>query len=118
VLPSIQAVEGGQIGTVHANLDGSEDLGLMQINTRWMQPLAEYTGMTPAAVRDRLLADACFNIAAAAAILRTYLNEARGDLLVAIAYYHSHTPALGLDYQARVLRSAEALFSRLDSRRR
>jgi soluble lytic murein transglycosylase-like protein len=118
VLPSIQAVEGGQIGTIHVNLDGSEDLGLMQINTRWMQPLAQYTGMTPAMVRDRLLADACFNIAAAAAILRSYLNEARGDLMLAIAYYHSHTPARGLDYQARVVRSAEALFSGMNNPRR
>ena len=34
VLPSIHAVEGGQIGTVHLNTDGSEDLGFMQVNTR------------------------------------------------------------------------------------
>ena len=36
VLPSIQAVEGGAIGAVHLNSDGSQDLGLMQINTSWV----------------------------------------------------------------------------------
>ena len=44
--------------------------------------------------------------------MRTYLNEAHGDLMQAIGYYHSHTPALSLDYQEKVLRSATSLFGR------
>ncbi len=40
VLPAIHAVEGGAVGSVSPNRDGSEDLGLMQINTRWLPTLA------------------------------------------------------------------------------
>lgn len=118
VLPSIQVVEGGQIGTVHPNTDGSADLGVMQVNTRWIEPLARFAAMSPTNVRVRLIYDGCFNIAAAAAVMRTYLNEAGGDLMRAVGYYHSHTPALSQDYQAKVLRSATMLFSRTNPPRR
>ena len=110
VLPSIQAVEGGSIGSVHRNQDGSEDLGVMQVNTRWVPPLARYTGLGEEVIRFRLIASPCFNIAAAGAILRVYLDEAHGDLMQAIGDYHSHTPALNVAYQAQVMRSAFKLF--------
>jgi len=110
VLPSIQAVEGGTIGIVHGNADGSQDLGIMQVNTRWAEPLARVARMTPDSVRVRLIYDGCFNIAAAGAIMRTYLNETSGDLMLAVGYYHSHTPTLNQDYQAKVLASAYRLF--------
>ena len=109
-LPSIAHVEGGNLGTVSYNKDGSADLGVMQVNTRWTMPLAQSTGMTPVDVQKRLIYDGCFNIHAAAAILRTYLNEARGNVMLAIGYYHSHTPARNQEYQAKVLASARALF--------
>ncbi len=72
VLPSIQLVEGGAPGVVSRNTDGSSDLGVMQVNTLWIGPLARYTGRTEADVRERLIASACFNIAAAGAILSQY----------------------------------------------
>jgi soluble lytic murein transglycosylase-like protein len=97
-------------GNPGLNIDGSEDLGLMQVNTRWVGPLARFVRMTEPNVRDRLIADPCFNIAAAAAIMRTYLVETRGDLMLAVGNYHSHTPALNQRYQAQVLRSAWGLF--------
>lgn len=110
VLPSIQAVEGGRPGLTHRNADGSADLGLMQINTLWVGPLAHYAHMVPQAVADRLRDDPCFNIAASAAIMRLYLTESQGDLMVAIGYYHSHTPTLRVAYQQKVLMAAGALF--------
>jgi Transglycosylase SLT domain len=110
VLPSIQAVEGGRSGIVQINANGSADLGLMQVNTIWLQPLADYAHLPPEAVFDRLIADPCFNIAASAAIMRLYLAEAHGDLMVAIGYYHSHTPALAAAYQQKVLSAAGVLF--------
>ena len=110
VLPAIHQVEGGAIGTVSRNTDGSEDLGLMQVNTRWVAPIARYTKQPEEIVRARLINDGCFNIAAAGAIMRTYLNESRGDLMLAIGYYHSHTPARNQAYQAKVLASATRLF--------
>jgi soluble lytic murein transglycosylase-like protein len=112
VLPSIQAVEGGRPGTISRNLDGSSDLGVMQVNTLWAPHFATVTGMPADAVRDRLIFDPCFNIAAAAAIMRLYLNEARGDLMQAVGHYHSHTPVLADGYRQQVLRAATMLFVR------
>ena len=111
VLPSIQAVEGGTVGFVHVNTDGSRDLGVMQVNTRWVVKLAAATRIAPDEVRTRLINDGCFNVAVAGAILRTYLNEAHGNLMLAVGFYHSHTPTLNLDYQAKVLASAYRLFT-------
>ncbi len=112
VLPSIQAVEGGWAGAVIRNGDGSDDLGVMQVNTQWLAVLARASGLPAAEVRRRLVAEPCFNIAAAGLIMRVYLDETHGDLLQAIGDYHSHTRALNLDYQARVLAAAEKLFRR------
>jgi Transglycosylase SLT domain len=110
VLPSIQAVEGGQVGMVHPDADGSEDLGLMQINTRWIVPLARYTGQSERTIRERLIGNACFNIAAAGAIMAAYLAQEHGDLMRAVGDYHSHTPALNEQYQQSVMGAARALF--------
>lgn len=35
-LPAIHAVEGGAVGVVSHNTNGSDDLGVMQINTIWL----------------------------------------------------------------------------------
>lgn len=110
VLPAIQAVEGGAPGIVSLNSNGSEDLGVMQVNTLWIPHLARYSRRSPAEVRARLIAEPCFNIAAAGLILRTYLDEAGNDLMRAVGNYHSHTPVRHEAYKVRVLRSAEKLF--------
>jgi ATP-dependent protease ClpP protease subunit len=111
VLPSIQAVESGRIGLVRSYKDGSESLGVMQINLRWIGPLSKFAKLTEAEVRDRLLNDPCFNIAAAGLILRTYLNETKGDLLLAIGKYHSDNPALSQSYQKRVVDVGHVMFA-------
>jgi soluble lytic murein transglycosylase-like protein len=111
VLPAIQAVEGGRVGTIHMNQNGTADLGVMQVNTVWVRPLAALTGAPAAVVEAHLIYDPCFNIESAAAILRVYLGEARGDLLTAVGLYHSHAPALRDAYLTQVLRSARTLFS-------
>lgn len=117
VLPAIHAVEGGVVGTVHRNADASEDYGVMQVNTRWIVPLARVARMSPEAVRVRLIMDPCFNIAAAGAILRHYLTETQGDLIAAIGYYHSHTVPLSRKYREQVLRSAAIMFATPQARR-
>ena len=112
VLPSIQAVEGGRPGLASRNANGSEDLGVMQVNTLWLPALSRYTGLSEAVVRERLVKEPCFNIAAAGAILRTYLNEAGGELMRAVGNYHSHTPVRHRNYRDKVMRSAARLFTR------
>ena len=110
VLPAIQAVEGGQVGTASRNSDGSEDLGVMQVNTRWLGPVAQFTGLPEATVRERLTGDACFNIAAAGAILHGHLQQSNGDLIRAVGNYHSRTPERHAAYAQRVLDAANRLF--------
>ena len=83
----------------------------MQINTLWLPALSRYTQLGAAAVRERLLYRPCFNIAAAGLIMRTYLDETRGELMRAIGNYHSHTPLLNQGYQMKVRQSAAALFA-------
>jgi soluble lytic murein transglycosylase-like protein len=116
VLPSIQTVEGGKVGLARINTNGTADLGLMQVNTIWVRPLADSAHMTPGVVVDHLLNDPCYNIAASAAIMRVYLTEAHGNLMAAIGYYHSHTPGLGAAYQDKVIAAATALFRRPSKR--
>lgn len=112
VLPSIQAVEGGQVGMVHMNQNGTADLGLMQVNTIWLQPLAVQARLPAGEVAARLVHDPCFNIAAAAAIMHLHMTETHGNLMRAIGLYHSHTPTLSMDYQRKVLAAATRLFIR------
>ena len=110
-LPAIQAVEGGKAGSIQHNRNNTDDLGVMQVNTRWLPALSTYTGLKPEIVRARLIEQPCFNIAAAGAILKSYLIEAHNELLPAIGYYHSHTPLLHERYRALVTRAAAGLFS-------
>ncbi len=111
VLPSIQAVEGGRTGLASRNSNGTEDLGIMQINTIWLPALAHYSGITQAEVRERHLRRPCYNIAAAGLILSIQLEETGGDLMRAIGYYHSRTPVRSQAYQQRVMSSARRLFA-------
>jgi hypothetical protein len=110
VLPSIQAGGGDRPGLVHGNTDGSQDLGIMQVNTRWVQPLAWQTGVAPTVAERRLLLNDSFSIAVAGAIMRIYLNEPRGNLQLAVGHYNSHTPVLAQAYQLHVLHAATRLF--------
>lgn len=110
VLPSIALVEGGMNGTIHHNVNGSDDLGVMQVNTIWLPALSRYTRLPPGVVEARLENVPCFNIAAAGVILRTYLNAAHGNLMAAIGDYHSHTAPLNESYQLKVMHAARGLF--------
>ena len=110
VLPSIHAVEGGAPGVTHLNTDGTSDLGVMQINERWIPALVHYTGAPAERVRIRLMGSDCYNVVAAGWILRTYLTESGGDLMRAIGYYHSHTGPLRAAYEAQVVHAAYRIF--------
>lgn len=106
VLPSIQQVEGGKVGLIMKNTNGTFDLGLMQVNTIWVKPLAEYTHLDAYTIKDKLIYDPCFSINVAAVIMRQYMAEAHGDLFTAVGYYHSHEKALGISYRTKVIAAA------------
>jgi soluble lytic murein transglycosylase-like protein len=102
-LPAIHRIEDGHTGSIAHNRNGTEDLGVMQVNTAWLPELARRTGVPQHRLRIALIRQDCFNVAVAGAILRIYLNEAGGDAVTAIGYYHSHTPGLREAYAMRVL---------------
>lgn len=110
VLPAIWEVEHGHAGSIHSNTDGSVDMGLMQINSLWLRPLAQIVNMTPTQTAARLVSDNCFNVAASALILRSFLDETHGNLMQAIGDYHSHTPELNQQYQRKILAEAQRLY--------
>jgi hypothetical protein len=110
ILPVIAAIEGGALGVVRHDANGTDDLGVMQINTIWLPTLAARAGLDVPQTAARLIAQPCFNIAAAGLILRTYLNETHGALLQAIGDYHSHTPPLNHEYAAKAEAEAGTLF--------
>jgi hypothetical protein len=115
LLPAIQAVEGGRVGAVSMNTNGTADLGLMQVNTVWLPPLSRAARLPSAEVGRRLIRDPCFSIAAAGFVLRAYLNETHGNMMLAIGDYHSHTPALNQMYRTRVLETATQMFAKIGS---
>jgi soluble lytic murein transglycosylase-like protein len=102
-LPAIQRIEGGHSSSIGHNHNGTDDLGVMQVNSAWLPELARRTGVPQSRLRIALIRQNCFNIAVAGAILRIYLNEAHGDVVTAIGYYHSHTSGRREAYAMRVL---------------
>jgi|HubBroStandDraft_1064217.scaffolds.fasta_scaffold49342_3 hypothetical protein len=112
VLPSIQVVEAGKPGTISHNFNGTADLGVMQVNSNWVPVIAQWWDITPKVVAERLIQDPCFNIASAGAIMRIYLDEAHGDVVRAVGYYHSHTPERASLYEMQVIRAAYWLFGK------
>jgi soluble lytic murein transglycosylase-like protein len=91
-------VEGGHIGFVHRNRNGTYDLGPMQINTIWL-PAMERAGLTP----RELIYDGCASVLAGSMILRFYANQT-GSLIQATGNYHSRTPGLSAKYLLRISR--------------
>ena len=112
VLPAIQKVEGGQVGLAKLNANGTEDLGLMQVNSLWIPSLSQRFGVPAEEMRTRLMQDACFNITVAGAVVRYHLTQNNGDLLTAVGKYHSSAPTLNRDYRGKVIDAAIALFGR------
>ena len=104
VLFILLKVEGGSLGAVSRNTNGTVDIGPMQVNQIWMPDVAAHwraDQRTPyVALRDNF----CANVEAGAWILRHGLDEANGDFWTGVGYYHSHDP----DYQRTYLRSVLA----------
>lgn len=83
LLHSIILKEGGQTGRYSSNKDGSYDLGLGQINTRWLGYFAKY-GLTPSDIMNQ----SCTNVAVTAYILKYNWLHQEHDWFKAIIAYH------------------------------
>lgn len=99
-------VEGGELGAVRKNANGTVDIGPMQINNLWVPKVAAHWGTTPREAYLALRDSFCANVEAGAWILRIGLDEARGDLWDGVGFYHSHDPDHKRGYLATVLKQA------------
>ena len=106
-LLAILKTEGGQVGQAVLNTNGTYDLGPFQINTSWGTAIGRYWHVPVPRALEHVRDDGCANALIASAILKKMLIETKGDLPKAIGYYHSHTPALAVQYRAMVLDKAE-----------
>lgn len=79
-------VEGGTLGKVSANTNGTYDIGPAQINSWWLPTLAK-AGISEDALRN----DLCTNVLASGWIYAQALRQT-GNMAKAIALYHSPTP--------------------------
>ncbi|MDP7142948.1 MAG: lytic transglycosylase domain-containing protein [Alphaproteobacteria bacterium] len=102
VMFGIYEVEGGRVGQVVGNTNGSYDIGPMQINTLWVPELARMWNVSEYEAFELLRDDPCVNTGVSAWILRSHLDET-GDLAKAVGYYHSRTPHLTEAYKKRVM---------------
>ena len=104
VLMILLNVEGGKLGRVSQNTNDTVDIGPMQINQIWIPAVARHWRAGLEATRDALLNSFCANVEAGAWILRTGIDEARGDFWEGVAFYHSHSPEHKATYLRLVLR--------------
>lgn len=103
VMIGIMHIEGGHVGQqVGPNVNGTYDLGPMQVNTRWMPELARAWSVDHRTAHRLVRDDGCVNVRVAAWILSKKIKEA-GSLYGGIAYYHSATPGIGTRYAAKVV---------------
>jgi hypothetical protein len=105
-------VEGGTLGAVSQNTNGTVDIGPMQVNQIWVPTVAAHWDASTNATYEALRYNFCANVEAGAWILRQGLDEARGDLWGGVAYYHSHNPVYQQQYLLSVLKQALRLESR------
>ncbi|MBV9785697.1 MAG: lytic transglycosylase domain-containing protein [Acidisphaera sp.] len=108
---TILKAEGGRVGVCTTQANGSHDCGPAQVNAETWAPrlgalLHRGNGEIAAELRD----DGCFNVWAAAYVLRIKLNEANGDAWDAAGRYNSATPERKLAYQSRLIGAYAALF--------
>lgn len=101
LLSAVLRTEGGQVGKVHYNANGSYDIGPAQINSIWLPQLAK-AGIT----RTMLLNNACLNITVGAWILGNALAGASPKNPAVfwqhVGDYNSHTPFWNQRYALKV----------------
>lgn len=104
---AIATIESGQhANVVHLNTDGSTDIGLMQINSRWLTTLSRF-GVSRAALQDR-----CTNAYVGAWILSQNLRRL-GLSWDAVGAYNAGTHEKRIAYARRVYRALNTTSSPL-----
>lgn len=103
----ILMTEGGRVGQIHRNDNGSYDMGPAQINSTHLPELA-----TKGITREQVIQDGCLNIQIGAWILARELDgsspsDAAG-FWKRVGNYNSRTPKYNVEYQKKVWRNVVA----------
>lgn len=122
VFLAIMRTEGGRVGMVKRNRNGSHDLGVMQVNDQaWLRKIAymDFNGDMKKA-REKLIYDGCYNMKISAMIYRNYIDEAGGidnpnSIAIAVGHYNSHTPEKMARYMNMVAPNFRRVLRDLDS---
>ena len=102
--------EGGSLGTIHRNADGSDDLGPFQINTGTLRALAGRLGLPYARLERMARDEGCPAAILAGFILREKITGRKdGDIWDGLADYNSRTPGPHQRYLDRLRESYTAL---------
>lgn len=112
LIVAVLNVEGGTVGRVSRNKNGSFDMGPMQVNSVWLPALAQahFRGDAEAALA-RLRDDGCYNLHVGAWILRRNIDGAGGDVAEGVGRYHSRTEVHKRRYQAKIGASLRKLWA-------
>lgn len=109
ILLGIAMVESGlRPGASNTNRNGTQDIGMMQINSIHLPTMAQY-GVT----RSDLY-DGCKSVYAGAWLLRKSIDR-HGNTWQAVGAYHSETPTLRDRYARKVEKAVRTLIERGNS---
>ncbi|MBP4081536.1 lytic transglycosylase domain-containing protein [Aeromonas sp. MrichA-1] len=107
VIRAIVNVEGGKIGTISRNSNGSYDLGVMQINTIHLKDIRK---KYPRVGWRELAFNPCINIAVGTSILSERISESPNYWL-GVGSYHSKTPKYRNRYLGKVKKAVATLIA-------
>jgi len=97
IVLAVAELENGKPGFYRINSNGTQDVGPMQINTRYLEDLSAY-GITA----EDVAAEGCYPYELATWRLHNHLRYDQGDLWTKAANYHSRTPEYNAPYRAKL----------------
>lgn len=101
---ALMKTEGGKAGDLVRNTNGTYDMGVMQVNTIWLDEYSKRTGLSKPALQRLSVANGCFSVSLGLDILRRQVDR-EGSLVGGIAAYHSRTPHVAQRYLERFSRN-------------
>jgi hypothetical protein len=111
VLWTILKTEGGRVGACTVQINGMHDCGPAQVNAEiWVPQFARMLGRSVPDVFYALRDNGCFNVYAAAYIVRIKVAEAKGNTWDGLGRYNSATPSLKHAYQQRLVDAYKQLY--------
>jgi hypothetical protein len=103
---TILQTEHGQVGACTLQASGRHDCGPAQVDAEvWVPYFSTILNRPAPLIYTQLRDNGCFNIYAAALILREKVDEAGGNLWDGMGRYNSATPVYKYAYQTRLMQS-------------